>query len=177
MVRRGLISPHREAFHPSLIQLRYVYVCINLGMEAHVLHAECQEEQLEVDPPIGVADVAQLQEHLSPTAPVAQDMVEKKRSRGVDCVRALSAGLGSRHRFSLVSSRANGHFRHVSSAALVPGRVILPKIVSSACRCMYWARTRRCRRVHFCRGRRCLELARVVSRTRCGSFTRCIRCR
>jgi hypothetical protein len=68
-------------------------------MEARVLHAECQEEQLEVDPQIVAPDVTQLQEDLSPIAPLVQNMLAKKRSRGVDSVRDISAGLASRHRF------------------------------------------------------------------------------
>lgn len=108
-----------------------------------MLHVECLEEQLDVDPPIGVADVTHLKEDLLPVAPIADNIMERKRSRGANCVRDIPDGLASRHRFCVVSPRAKGHFRHVSSSTLIFGRVILPKIVSSACRCMYWARARR----------------------------------
>ena len=84
---------------PIVIHILYVYVCINLGMEARVLHAECQEEQLEVDPQIVAPDVTQLQEDLSPIAPLVQNMLAKERSGRVDSVRDISAGLASRHRF------------------------------------------------------------------------------
>jgi len=126
----GEILKHPEPFQSSLIHILYVYVCINLGMEARVLHAECQEEQLEVDPQIVAPDVTQLQEDLSPIAPLVQNMLAKKRSRGVDSVRDISAGLASRHRFCLVSRRANGQFRLVPSTELVFGRIILLKIVT-----------------------------------------------
>lgn len=68
-----------------------------------MLHVECIEEQLEIDPPSRVADAAQLHEGVLAIAPSALNMMERKRSRGVNCVRDLSTELASRHRFCLVS--------------------------------------------------------------------------